>query len=108
MLNFAELLHWYRSYLCTFYDIFTEFEVEEDVRRLPCMHLFHVTCVDQWLVLNKRCPICRVDIEAQHCSAIFKSSRKSAEPSPNGSSSSGTPTNMGGASNNDLLANLLA
>ena len=28
------------------------------------MHLFHVECVDQWLTTNKRCPICRVDIEA--------------------------------------------
>ena len=42
----------------------SEFEAEEDVRRLPCMHLFHVECVDQWLGQNKRCPICRVDIEA--------------------------------------------
>lgn len=42
----------------------SEFEQEEDVRRLPCMHLFHVECVDQWLMHNKRCPICRVDIEA--------------------------------------------
>ena len=42
-----------------------EFEDGEDVRRLPCMHLFHVQCVDQWLTTNKRCPICRVDIEAQ-------------------------------------------
>lgn len=42
----------------------SEFEIEEDVRRLPCMHLFHVECVDQWLGQNKRCPICRVDIEA--------------------------------------------
>lgn len=32
-------------------------------RRLPCMHLFHIECVDQWLATNKRCPICRVDIE---------------------------------------------
>ena len=37
----------------------SEFELEEDVRRLPCMHLFHVECVDQWLSQNKRCPICR-------------------------------------------------
>ena len=42
-----------------------EFEDGEDVRRLPCMHLFHVQCVDQWLTTNKRCPICRVDIEEQ-------------------------------------------
>lgn len=40
-----------------------QFEVENDVRRLPCMHLFHLDCVDQWLVTNKHCPICRVDIE---------------------------------------------
>ncbi|KAL9822070.1 LOW QUALITY PROTEIN: E3 ubiquitin-protein ligase ARK2C-like [Geothlypis trichas] len=36
----------------------------EDVRRLPCMHLFHL-CVDQWLATSKKCPICRVDIETQ-------------------------------------------
>ncbi|KAM4747812.1 E3 ubiquitin-protein ligase Arkadia isoform 2-T2 [Rhinophrynus dorsalis] len=40
-------------------------EEGEDVRRLPCMHLFHQVCVDQWLITNKKCPICRVDIEAQ-------------------------------------------
>ncbi|XP_069046635.1 E3 ubiquitin-protein ligase Arkadia isoform X2 [Lepisosteus oculatus] len=40
-------------------------EEGEDVRRLPCMHLFHQLCVDQWLTTNKKCPICRVDIEAQ-------------------------------------------
>ncbi|XP_037944602.1 uncharacterized membrane protein DDB_G0293934-like [Teleopsis dalmanni] len=39
------------------------FEIENDVRRLPCMHLFHTDCVDQWLITNKHCPICRVDIE---------------------------------------------
>ncbi|KAI8767464.1 E3 ubiquitin-protein ligase arkadia-B isoform X2 [Biomphalaria glabrata] len=42
----------------------SEFETGEDVRRLPCMHLFHSECVDQWLATNKNCPICRVDIEA--------------------------------------------
>ncbi|XP_077994083.1 uncharacterized protein LOC144447841 isoform X2 [Glandiceps talaboti] len=41
------------------------FEEDDDVRRLPCMHLFHINCVDQWLSTNKRCPICRVDIETQ-------------------------------------------
>ena len=41
----------------------SEFEVEEDVRRLPCFHLFHVECVDQWLGQNKRCPICRYVFE---------------------------------------------
>ncbi|CAH0731892.1 unnamed protein product, partial [Brenthis ino] len=39
------------------------FEVDAYCRRLPCMHLFHMECVDQWLSTNKHCPICRVDIE---------------------------------------------
>ncbi|RVE44869.1 hypothetical protein evm_010469 [Chilo suppressalis] len=39
------------------------FEAAADCRRLPCMHLFHMECVDQWLSTNKHCPICRVDIE---------------------------------------------
>ncbi|CAH1790296.1 unnamed protein product [Owenia fusiformis] len=42
----------------------SELEEDEDVRRLPCMHLFHCECVDQWLMTNQKCPICRVDIEA--------------------------------------------
>lgn len=29
------------------------------------MHLFHIECIDQWLSSNKRCPICRVDIETK-------------------------------------------
>ncbi|XP_010790212.1 RING finger protein 165-like, partial [Notothenia coriiceps] len=40
-------------------------EDKEDVRRLPCMHLFHQGCVDQWLATSRKCPICRVDIETQ-------------------------------------------
>ncbi|KTF76003.1 hypothetical protein cypCar_00038065, partial [Cyprinus carpio] len=34
-------------------------------RRLPCMHLFHQVCVDQWLATSRKCPICRVDIQTQ-------------------------------------------
>jgi E3 ubiquitin-protein ligase Arkadia len=40
-------------------------EEGEDVRRLPCVQLFHQVCVVQWLITNKKCPICRVDIKAQ-------------------------------------------
>ncbi|KAI5930784.1 E3 ubiquitin-protein ligase RNF165, partial [Manis javanica] len=40
-------------------------EEGEDVRRLPCMHIFHQVCIDQWLATTTRCPLCRGDIEAQ-------------------------------------------
>ena len=31
----------------------------EKLRRLPCNHLFHTTCVDQWFGGRKVCPVCR-------------------------------------------------
>jgi E3 ubiquitin-protein ligase Arkadia len=52
----VSIVLWVESKLIIFYIVF---------RRLPCMHLFHVECVDQWLITNQRCPICRADIEHQ-------------------------------------------
>jgi len=43
---------------------FTEFVNGETIRRLPCKHLFHVSCVDTWLVQNSHCPVCRKDISS--------------------------------------------
>lgn len=36
------------------------FQVEENVKCLPCRHWFHEACVDQWLSVNFTCPLCRL------------------------------------------------
>ncbi len=40
----------------------TELEDGEKIRRLPCKHIFHTSCVDTWLVQNSHCPICKLDV----------------------------------------------
>lgn len=39
-----------------------KFNPNVQVRRLPCLHVFHIKCIDKWLKRNKKCPICRISI----------------------------------------------
>lgn len=39
---------------------------DEDVRRLKCLHLFHISCADRWLHMNSKCPVCRLDIREEN------------------------------------------
>jgi len=40
-----------------------EYEQDEELRHLPCNHHFHSLCIDQWLSINKVCPLCKKDIQ---------------------------------------------
>jgi hypothetical protein len=34
----------------------------EYLKILPCGHHFHATCTDEWLVVNRKCPLCVRDV----------------------------------------------
>lgn len=37
----------------------TDFESGDEVKVLPCIHTFHASCVDQWLLTKNQCPTCQ-------------------------------------------------
>jgi len=46
-----------------------EFEAGEGVKVLPCGHFYHDGCADQWLAINRACPVCGKDIDAEGAGA---------------------------------------
>lgn len=46
-----------------------EFEEGDRLRKLPCGHHFHQSCIDEWLRRSKKCPLCNGPIDAARCCA---------------------------------------
>jgi len=41
-----------------------EFQVGDQVRYLPCMHMYHIECIDDWLMRSFTCPSCMEPVDA--------------------------------------------
>jgi len=40
-----------------------DFAIADECRRLPCRHVFHTSCVDEWLRRCTDCPICKDNVD---------------------------------------------
>lgn len=48
---------------------FEDFVIDESVRKLPCMHVYHEPCIIPWLELHGTCPICRKSLTPEQSQA---------------------------------------
>lgn len=41
----------------------SDYEIDEDIRTIPCMHFYHKSCIDEWMSRSCVCPICKSKID---------------------------------------------
>ncbi len=52
----------------------TDFAMGDPIRFLPCMHIYHKDCIEDWLVRSFTCPSCMEPVEAALLSTYYEAS----------------------------------
>ena len=53
---------------------FEEHNIHDKVTRLPCAHIYHPSCITQWLVKHCTCPVCRYELPTDN--VVYERERK--------------------------------
>ncbi|XP_030640482.1 E3 ubiquitin-protein ligase RNF126-like isoform X2 [Chanos chanos] len=76
-----------------------DYSVGENVRQLPCNHLFHNDCIVPWLEQHDTCPVCRTSLSGQNTATNPPDLSGMNFSSTSASSSSGSPGNQNSTNN---------
>ncbi|XP_074664453.1 E3 ubiquitin-protein ligase RNF126 isoform X1 [Strix aluco] len=78
-----------------------DYTVGENVRQLPCNHLFHNSCIVPWLEQHDTCPVCRKSLSGQNTATNPPglTGMNFSPSSSSSSSSSSSPSNENSSNN---------
>ncbi|KAM4549065.1 E3 ubiquitin-protein ligase RNF126-like [Odontesthes bonariensis] len=86
-----------------------DYSVGENVRQLPCNHMFHNDCIVPWLEQHDTCPVCRKSLSGQNTATnppeLSGMNFTSSASSSSSSSSSSTPQSSSSTSNENSADN---
>uniref|UniRef100_A0A4W6C5A8 RING-type E3 ubiquitin transferase n=1 Tax=Lates calcarifer TaxID=8187 RepID=A0A4W6C5A8_LATCA len=83
-----------------------DYSVGENVRQLPCNHMFHNDCIVPWLEQHDTCPVCRKSLSGQNTATNPPElSGMNFTSSSSSSSSSSTPQSSSSTSNENSTDN---
>uniref|UniRef100_A0A8C5LKP1 RING-type E3 ubiquitin transferase n=1 Tax=Leptobrachium leishanense TaxID=445787 RepID=A0A8C5LKP1_9ANUR len=77
-----------------------DYTVGENVRQLPCNHLFHNDCIIPWLEQHDTCPVCRKSLSGQNTATNPPGLTDMNFSSSSSSSSSTSPVDENNTANN--------
>lgn len=59
----------------------SDLDAKDLVKELPCRHVFHASCIDEWLNRSSLCPLCKGDISKQTPRVLTRLPRLAANSS---------------------------
>ncbi|KAM9789138.1 E3 ubiquitin-protein ligase RNF126-B-like [Neosynchiropus ocellatus] len=65
-----------------------DYNIGENVRQLPCNHLFHNDCIVRWLEQHDSCPVCRESLSGQDTTATLPAATVDFSPPSSSTSNS--------------------